>query len=243
MRYRNSVLSLKVAGTVLGVCALVLCCIGAIAQPPAPGATPPSPEKMAKVWTMEAKSIAQSLSLSAELTTKLVDAYKAARESQMAAIRAKQTPGERPDFRQMMEVNQAEKAKLEAALKGFLNPEQTTKALATLGTFGRRWDPMVEALDGMNLDEKKKADAMKLVADAVAESDKAMQAAMASGDRESVRETMTKLREKLDADMAKILSAEQMTKWTEATAMRGGRGRSGGQQPAPAPEAPKPAAK
>jgi hypothetical protein len=142
-----------------------------------------------------------------------------------------------------MEVNQAEKAKFETALKGFLNPEQTTKALATLGSFSRRWDPMVEALDGMNLEEKKKAEAMKLVADAVAESDKAMQAAMASGDRESVRDTMTKLREKLDADMGKILSAEQMTKWTEATAMRGGRGRSAGGQPAPAPEAPKPAAK
>jgi hypothetical protein len=208
-----------------------------MAQPPAPGGTPPSPEKMAKAWALEAKTVAQDLGLPAELTAKLVDAYKAARESQMAAVAAKlgQGRGQR-DFAAIREVAQAEKAKFETALKGFLNPEQTTKALAVLGTFNRRWDLMAAALDGMNLDEKKMAEAMKLVAGYVAESDKAMQAAMASGNRESMRETGTKLKEKLDGDMAKILSAEQMTKWNEATARRGGPGRPGG-QPAPAPAA------
>jgi len=244
---RKSSPLLKVAGVCVGVCALMFCCIGAVAQEAGRGGAAPNPEQNQKAWEMEAKAAAQSLKLSAELTTKLVDAYKAARESQMAAARAKmeQSGGGRPDFRALMEVNQAEKAKLETALKGFLNPEQTTKALAPLGTFNRRWDPMVTALGGMSLDEKTMTEAMKLVMDYIVESDKIMQAAAASGGFEAVREKAGSLREKLDADMAKVLPAEQMAKWKEATARRGGQGRRSEQpagQPAPTP-APQPAAK
>jgi len=247
MRNRRSASSLKTACVFLGACVLMLCCIGAVAQAPAPGGPPLGLEKNEKAWDLEAKTIAQDLGLSAELTTKLAQAYKAARESNIAAIRAKmeQSGGDRRNFAAMREVSLAERAKLETALKGFLNPEQTTKAIATLGTFSRRWDPMVTSLDGMNLEEKKKTEAMKLVAGYVAESDKAMQAAAASGDFQSVRDQMGKLKEKLDADLAKLLSAEQMTKWQEETAMRrGGQRREGGPPPASAPApAPAPAAK
>jgi len=177
------------------------------------------------VWALEAGAVAKSLGLAAEQTTKLTDAYKAARESQRKAIEAAavQQQGDRRDFRAMMEVNQAEKAKLETAIKAFLNPEQTAKALATLGTFSRRWDPMVAELDSMKLEPKANDEAMKLVADYVAESEKARQAGMAAPD-EGMREKLTQMKEKLDADLAKILSAEQLAKWKEATATRRGRG-------------------
>jgi len=122
----------------------------------------------------------------------------------------------------MMEVNQAEKAKLETAIKAFLNPEQTAKALATLGAFSRRWDPMVAELDGMKLEAKANDEAMKLVADYIAESEKARQAGMTARD-EGMREKLTQMKEKLDADLSKILSPEQLAKWKEATAMRGRR--------------------
>ena len=243
----------------LGIGALLACCSGAFAQAPRPGGPPGPPENNEKACAIEATAVAQSLALSPELTTKLADAYKAARASLMAARQASMKPGERPDMAKMREITVAEKTKFETAVKAFLNPEQTTKAVAMLGSGGRHLDPMAMALDGMNLDEKAKPAAWKLVFDYVVASDSAMQAAAASNDMQSVREKMNQLKEKLDNDMAKVLSADQLAKWKEATArgggMRGGPhgpGGPGGEHkpagvpaaPAPAPApAPKPAAK
>jgi Spy/CpxP family protein refolding chaperone len=235
--------NMKIVTVLVAACALVLCATAAVAQGRGPGGPPPAPEKNPKAWELEAKTVAQDIGLSAEQTAKLTEAYKAARESQMAAVMAKmgELGGGRRNFGAIREVNVAERAKLETALKAFLNPEQSEKALAPLGTFSRRWDPMVTALDGMTLEEKAKTGAMKLVAGFVAESDKAMQAAAGGNDFQAVREQIGKLKEKLDADMAKILSAEQMTTWTEASAMRRGpRGAGGPPAAAPAP-APVPA--
>ncbi|HRK33864.1 MAG TPA: hypothetical protein PLJ47_04640, partial [Candidatus Hydrogenedentes bacterium] len=62
--------------------------------------------------------------------------------------------------------------------------------------------------------------------------------AMASGGGpEGAREKNQQLREKLDGEMGKILSADQLAKWKEATAMRGGGGgrRGGGGAPPASP--------
>jgi hypothetical protein len=148
--------------------------------------------------------------------------------------------GDRRDLSGMMEIAKAERAKFETAVKAFLTPEQTAKAALTLGSLSRQWDRLSDALDGLGLDDKTKAAGMKLLADYAAESDKAMQAA--GNDREGMREKNRALKEKLDADMGKVLSPEQLTKWTEATAMRGGRGRGQG-GPGAAGTPPPPAAK
>ena len=239
MNHKKNIHMLKTAITLFA--SSVLLCLGAMAQPPGSGGPPPNPEKAGKIWEMQAKMVAQDLALSGELATKLVDAYKAARESLMASARANRQPGERPDFRAMREAQQAERGKFETALKGFLNPEQTAKALATLGTMNRRWDRMVSAIDEMNLDDKAKTEALKLVESHVAETEKNAQAAMAANDFESVRAQNAKLKEKLDADLAKALSPEQLQKWKETTAMRGGDGPGG--RPGGPPPAEKPAAK
>jgi hypothetical protein len=243
MRNLDSVPSLKTAGVLLAVCSLVLCCIGAAAQGPGPGGPPGFLEKNDKAWEIEAKTVAQGIGIPAEQSKKLVVAYKAARESHIAALREAMGQGVRPEPGKRMEITKAEAAKFETALKGFLKPEGTTTAMASLGTFNTRWDRMVMALDGMSLEEKPKAEAMKLVEQHVVESGKVMQAAAASNDMQSMREKMTPLRDKLDADLAKVLSAEQMTKWKEETAMRRGPGRgagpgAGGPPPATAPAAP-----
>ena len=253
MLTRRNVCSLALSAALFGACIGGLLCAGAMAQPGGGrGEGPPSPEMMAKAHNLEATTVAQSLSLPADKTAKLLEAYKTARESHMTAMRAVQKPGERPDFQAMQGITKAEAAKFEAAVKAFLTPEQTAAVTATLGTFNRRWDRMVLALDGMGLAEKPKADALKLVMENVAESGKAMQAAAGSTDREAMRAQNEKMREKLDTEIAKVLSADQLTKWKAETAMRGpgGGGRRGGPgnapaapaAPAPKPE-PKPAAK
>ena len=241
MRKLDSVSSLKTAGVFLVTCSMVLCCIGAFAQGRGAGG-PPGLEKNDKAWEIEANTVAQGLGLSAEQSKKLVDAYKAARDSQMTAMREAMGQGGRPEPGKRMEITKAEAAKLETALKGFLKPEETTKAMASLGTLNARWDRMVMALDAMNLEEKPRAEAMKLVEQNVAETGKIMQGAAAGGDFQAMREKMAPLRDKLDADLAKVLSADQMTKWKEATATRGGPGRGAGPGPGGPPPAAPPAA-
>lgn len=236
MRRQMSVFRGRVFVVMVSVCALVFCCLGVGAQPPAagggPGGGPGGPggpgalERNEKAWEIQANSVAKSLSLSADQTTKLVKAYKEARESYIKAFEAlRGEQGSQRDRGKFMEVGKAEKAKFEAAIKGFLKPEQLSAALSSLGSFNRRWDSMVMALDGMKLDEKKMAEAMKLVIDFVVEQDKLMQTMASGGDFQAMREKMRPLREKLDTDMAKVLSADEMTKWTEATQMRGRGGR------------------
>ena len=139
------------------------------------------------------------------------------------------------------EVMTAERGKLETALKAFLTPEQATQAGSILGTFNPRWDMMVNALDGMGLEEKVKADAMKAVTGFVAESAKAREAA--GDDRNAARAKTMELREKLDGELGKILSADQLAKWKESTAFRrGGGGGARRDSPGDAPAAGAPAA-
>ncbi|MDZ4857476.1 MAG: hypothetical protein SGI88_00725 [Candidatus Hydrogenedentes bacterium] len=211
-------------------------CMSAMAQGPGgpgggPGGGPQiSEEALAKAWDAQAAGVAKQLTLNEEQTKKLAEAYKAARTSHGAAIRERMSSGERRDPGAFREVGVAERTKLETALKGFLNEEQTGKALTTLGSFNRRWDGMVVVLDGLGLEEKAKADAMNTVSTYIADSTKAIEEAMAAGSAtpESMREKMAPMREKLDADMGKVLSADQLTKWKETTSMRGGGGRRGG---------------
>lgn len=209
------------------VCLCAFLILGATALAQGPNAIPA--EKRAQLWEMESNCAAGQLGLSADLSAKLSAAYKAARESQGTASEALRGQGG-GNFEKIIEISKAEKAKFETAIKGFLNPEQTAKALSVLGTFNRRWDAMTNALDSMGLAEKPKADAMKLTADFVVASGEAMQSVAAGSDMETARTKVDGLWTKLDEDMAKILSPEQSIKWKEMTARRGGPGQGGGGQ-------------
>lgn len=219
-------------GLCLCLCAGLILSSGAWAQPGAGGGPGGrghgpmmNPEKMKKAAELEAGTVARILGLSAEQSKKLTETYQSARSGQMEAMRANRpSQGGRPDMEAMRKMETDSRTKLETDLKAFLNPEQTSKAMETLGTFGRRWDSMVLALDGMGLEEKTSAQAYKVVADHVAASAKSMESARKSNDFSSIREAGKKQKADLDAEMAKILSAEQLKKWTQATAMRSGRG-------------------
>jgi uncharacterized protein YeaC (DUF1315 family) len=224
-----------------GTCIAALICAGAVAQPGGGREGPLTPETTAKAETLEVTTVSQSLSLPADKMAKLAEAYKTARESHAAAMRAMMKPGERPDFSAMQQTTKAETAKFETAIKAFLTPEQTATALATLGTFNRRWDRMVLVIDGMGLAEKPRDEVMKVVMNSVAESSKAMQAMTASTDREAMRTQQEKMRENLDASLAKVLSEDQMKKWKEETSFRPRGPRMGpGNAPAPPGPGPKP---
>ena len=190
------------------------------AAKPAPAA-PPTAENATTSWAMQAKTVARQLKLNDEKTAKLVDAYKAARAGHRTAVEAKLGEGARPDrenYAAMMEVVTAERTKLETALKGFLSAEETQKAMATLSAFSRRWDQMTAVLSGMKLDPKVEAQAMDTVAAYVAEATAGMPAQPAPADREAFRQKSQAARDKLDAEMAKVLSPDQLAKWKESAA-------------------------
>ncbi len=239
MRTRSRVKPMQLAITCLGIAALALCGAASYAQAPGggPGGQGLSPEVQAQAWALQAKAVAKELALADDVTPKLVDAYKAARESQMTALRAKMTEGGGQgglgNWEALREITKAERGKLETALKGFLKEDQTAKALGTLGTFNRRWDAMTMVLDGLKLDEAKGAEATKLVMAYVMDSDKIMQDAFAAGatDRTAARDKSRALKQKLDENLGKVLSAEQLKTWTEATTMRGGGGGRRGDGP------------
>jgi Spy/CpxP family protein refolding chaperone len=213
--------------------------MGAAAQPPGGGpGRDQSPEETAKAIELEAKTVAQILSLNEEQTGKLVEAYKASRESQRAALQ-RGGGGGRGNWEERAKAVEAEREKLATALKGFLSQEQTDKAMTYLGgsTMGRGWDRMVLLLDGMELEDAKKKEALARVAEYVVESNKAMEEARAASSFDGIREKMQASKTKLDEDLGKILSAEQLAKWKEGTAMRG-RGFGGGGGGGPRPNRP-----
>jgi len=205
-----------------------------------------SPEEAAAVWTLQATHVAGTLDLSKDQTTKLVDAYKSARENYVASYRERMEAvmsdagqGDRRARSRAMreaqqEVAKAEIAKLEKALSG-VGDEKVKKAVAQLGTFSGEWDRMVQVIAGFNLGDKQ-AKALDLASTYNADYTAARNEAMAGGNFQAMRDLRQEYKTKLDDGLKSILSEEQMTSWTEATQRRrrsgvdrGGGGQRGGQ--------------
>lgn len=209
-----------------------------------------APEKAKAAWELEATGVAKRLGLSDDQAKAVVKAYAEARESHNAAAeklrkeaadkRAKDagndgsdgnTPGGGRGAEQrkaMEDMNAAERAKLHRALSGTLSADQTTKAVASLGTFNPIWDRMVDVLAGLHLEGAKQQDSLNAVEDFIVAQTKAIQSG-AGGDREAAQAARQEARQKLVDSLKKTLSEEQINKIEEALRAGGGRGgRPGG---------------
>ena len=180
------------------------------------------PEQAQAAWTLAARGVANELGLSKEAASKLIDAYKAARESSQKVMQGMMGGGGGRGARQGLIAT--EQGKLEKALKGFLSDEQVAKAMESLGTFSSEWDRFLDVLAGFNLDEENLYKALALVCTYVVESSKAMSAAMANQDFQSMRTARQTHKAALDGGLSKILTPSQLITWNQATAprMRGG---------------------
>lgn len=210
------------------------------------------PEKAKAAWSLQATGVAKRVGADDAQIKAVVLAYTEARESQgvasdkmrkeMAEKAAKNResgddaggpggPGGRGGFnaesmKAMEDMNAKERDKLKKALAATLSQDQTTKALASLGTFNRQWDGMADILAGFGLDAKKQQDALNATEDFVVAQAKARAgAAGGGGDPEAMRTAMQETRQKLMDSMKKILSEDQMGKFEGS--MRGGRGPGG----------------
>ena len=187
-----------------------------------------SPEQTQAAWTLQANHVAGKLELSKEQTTKLVDAYKKARESYNETVRkarqearASVDSGDRRARFQVMrdaqqKVTKAETEEFAKAVGAFLDEEKAKTAVKQLGTFSRELDRMVNVIAGLELDESKLAKALDTVSTYVVESMAARARAMASPDMEALT-VLREQRTKLNEAVAKLLSKEQLTMWNEAT--------------------------
>ncbi|MCC6677097.1 MAG: hypothetical protein IT436_08130 [Phycisphaerales bacterium] len=196
-----------------------------------------SPEKAKAAWELQASGVAKHLGLDADKTKSLTKAYIEARESHTAAsdklrqeaMEKMRDAGNDPQaargadmMKAMEDLNTAERAKFEKALAGTLNPDQTTKALASLGSFNRQWDTMVDNFAGFGLEPAKQQEGLQAIEQYVVAA-----AAARTGDRDTMRTAMQEARTKLLDSMKKILSDEQFAKF-EASFAPGGRGGPGG---------------
>jgi len=179
-------------------------------------------------WALQAKGVASSLGLEGDTVTKLTDAYAASRKSFQEALEALAGTGAgQGRFEAYRKAADEERDKFKTALAGFLSAEQTDKAIASLGSFSRQWDRMVNTLAGFKLEDEKLNKALELVAGYVSESETAMRGVMAQGDFQSVRTKMQELKTGLDASLGDVLAEDQLASWKEATTFRGGRGAGG----------------
>lgn len=228
---------MRIACVALTAATIVAWSSSAFAQGGRGGGMQLDPARAEAVWTLEAKYVAKDLELSEENAAKLKDAFIASRKSlQEAAVNLmeeRRASGERGGFEAFQALSDAESASLKKNLAEFLSEEQAGKASASLGTFNWQGDRLVDVLSGLKLDEDKEMKALGLIS-AYAQEVSALRPA--GGDRaswEGMREKMQPAREKLDAALAEVLSAEEAAKWKEQTAPRGGgggRGAGGGGQ-------------
>ncbi|MBS0189596.1 MAG: hypothetical protein U0573_09195 [Phycisphaerales bacterium] len=225
------------------------------------GGRPLSAEKAKAAWELEAKGVAHRLGLTADQTKSLTAAYLAARESQQSATekirqeamqKAQENGGGFESMREMMkqveETTTAERAKFKQAISGSLSSEQADKAVASLGTFSRQWDRIVDVFGGFKLEGDKQQQGLNAIEDysvAMAAAQAKAQAAIPQGPpnrqapaeggapgaagteaRDAMRNASQEGRKKLTEALQPMLSKEQMTKIEET--IGGGRMGEGG---------------
>ncbi len=206
------------------------------------------PEQTEAARTLAARGVAHDLALSEENASKLIDAYKAARESYDAA-RAEMIGSAMGGGGMMgggmagggmmgggmagggmmgggmagglnLEFVTAEQDKLEEALTDFLSADQVSKALESLGTFSSNWDNQLNVIAGFDLDDETLFKALALINTYVVDSEKAIEAAMTNQDFHTMISAMQTHKAALDGALADILSSYQFVMWISKTITR-----------------------
>lgn len=198
------------------------------AQERPPRRAPLSAEQLQKVWEAEAKCVGAALKLSDDDASKVLKAYVSARKNY--AEKAESLPRTREAFEQRRELGEKAAADLKEALVKAVGADKTEKIIGLLGPFSMmsfRLDRMVNELLGFELPKDKLNKAMLIVLEYNRDSGKLMTEAREAGSFENVREKVQALNEKLNKELAKVLSEKQMATWTE----RQGRPFGGGRRP------------
>jgi hypothetical protein len=212
-------------GLLIGTLAVTAAGISAVAQPGGgPGGGLP-PEERAKVEAAQAQAVAASLTLDAEKSAKLAEAYSAARK---AAAESRPEGAPRGDFEAMLKIQEENRAKMQESFKSFLDETQAKEAASILSGNARQWDRFVAVILGFGLDEAKQTEALGHTLAYVKASIKAREDNAGAGN-DGIRAAMAASKKTLDEAVAPLLNDAQKAEWTEKTA-RGPRGGGGGDE-------------
>lgn len=190
------------------------------------GGPPLDPAKAAAAQKLQAEGVAHDLGITGDAVGKMVTAYQANRDAQRKEVETLMATAERgPEMMyQMQDINDKSRASLKAELEKIAGAEKGTKATEVLGVYGREWDRFVDVYSGLGVADDKKFAGLSLIAKYNADVDKARTEAMQAMDMEGMRAAGQEHKAKLDAALNDVLNAEQLAKWTEGTARRGGGG-------------------
>jgi hypothetical protein len=206
------------------------------------GGPPLDPAKAAAAQKLQAEGVAHDLGITGDAVGKMVTAYQANRESQRKEMQALRESGQQgPDmFYAMQDINDKSRAALKAELEKAVGAEKGAAATEILGTYGREWDRYVDVYSGLGVGDDKRFQGLSLIAKYNVDVDKARMEAIQAMDMDGMRAAGEEHKAKLDAALKDVLSAEQLAKWTEGTARRGGGGGGGGPGGGPGAGAPPP---
>lgn len=172
------------------------------------------------VWRLQAQSVADQLGLSKDQVTILTKAYLAAQVAHRQSL--KDLPEEQDKDKSRAALLRSiakDQATFLSALNGSLSAEAVAKVTMTLGSFNGRWDGYTAELLALKLDHEKLKTAMGLLIKYVSEYEEASKESLKLFNR---RPNSRSFKQKLDTDLAGLLTAEQRVQWNKATAMGGG---------------------
>jgi len=210
----------------MGLCiGILVWAVQTAAQPGAEARGPRQfdPEVQKTIWKLQTDSLSSALGLSAEAAIQLATAYQTTRQSLFESMRASMQDrgGDREAFMQKMQQSREEaKQTFAKEIAAFLNQEQTEKATEMLGSFSSFYDRMTQSLSEIVEDRKVLLQTVSVVGTHLIPKKEAQEGqAESQGERGGMRgwRWSPEVKEKVDAELAKLLTEEQLAKWKEAT--------------------------
>ncbi len=197
------------------------------------------PAKVAAAQKLEAEGVAHDLGVTGDAVGKMVAAYQANRDAHRKEMDVLMENGQRgPEtLFQMQDINDTQRAALKKELEGIIG-DKAGAATDVLATYAREWDRYVDTYSSLGVSDDKKFKGLSLIAKYNVDATKARMEAMQAMDMEGARAAGEEHKAKLDAALKDVLSAEQLAKWTEGTARRGGGGGGGPGGPGGGPGGP-----
>ena len=216
-----------------------------------------APEKAKAAWEWQARSVAEAFKLTDGDAGRVTEIYVVARQQLVVASRENRREagerraredraredrpeagegdgrrrGQRPlGFGMNPELLTKARADLETGLAWVLDAEQLKPAMASLGSFNRQWDIMVDAILGFELGTEKTLAALEPVRVYVA----LFYTLREAGDRQAMREDLADARETLLSRLEAFLDDEHLEQFTQLNRRRGrrpGGERAAGERP------------
>jgi len=205
----------------------------------APAREPITPEKAKAAWALEATGVARRVGAREDQIASVVKAYSEAREAQLKGLRKHQdttikeavTARDAGDGRSkgdifdrsisllmkgINDIQISDRENLQRELAGTLSADQTTRAMASLGTFDIDWDAMADAVADLDLGAIKQQEALNTIEDFVISDSKLFPILSGGSDyatMEAASKESRRVSKRLDEAMKAMLTDEQFARF------------------------------